>query len=226
MPTEVPLRVDIAGGWLDVPALAQPDRFIVNCTFMPGVSLQRWPYEYGGGLGGSAAKAILEGKDAIQQELLTAGWQDPAVILETGLCVWRSGPKPILDFKANPDWLAGKMLLMWTGKPHVTGDLLKLPRDYTALGDASRVARSGIAGKSITVLGAAIEKNYEVQLGEGMQELPRPHGVLACKYAGSGHGGYAFYLFRCQEDRAEFLESMDHTFKLTPIEPYMRVPWH
>ena len=54
----------------------------------------------GAGLGGSAAHALINGRDPVQSELdLGVGWQDPAVIRETGLCVWRSGPKPVLDFK-------------------------------------------------------------------------------------------------------------------------------
>jgi len=56
----------------------------------------------GAGLGGSAAHALLNGKDPVQSELdLGVGWQDPAVIRETGLCVWRSGSKPVLDFKVG-----------------------------------------------------------------------------------------------------------------------------
>jgi hypothetical protein len=56
----------------------------------------------GAGLGGSAAHALINGRDPVQSELdLGVGWQDPAVIRETGLCVWRSGPKPVLDFKVG-----------------------------------------------------------------------------------------------------------------------------
>lgn len=36
-PTDAPLRVDFAGGWLDVPRLARPDGFIVNCAITPTV---------------------------------------------------------------------------------------------------------------------------------------------------------------------------------------------
>ena len=105
-PSEVALRVDFGGGWLDVPKLAQNGAYIVNCTISPLVSLSDWRYKQGGGLGGSAAYAMLVGLNAIDSELnLGVGWQDPAVISETGLCVWRSGPKPQLHFKANPDFL-------------------------------------------------------------------------------------------------------------------------
>lgn len=58
------------------------------------------------------------------------GWQDPAAIKETGLCVWRSGPRPVLDFKSGGEFLRGRMALLWTGKPHVTPELAALPRDY------------------------------------------------------------------------------------------------
>ena len=43
-PQEAPLRVDFAGGWLDVPRFARPDGYIVNCTISPTVSLRAWPY--------------------------------------------------------------------------------------------------------------------------------------------------------------------------------------
>ena len=42
--------------------------------------------------------------------------QDPASILETGLCVWRSGQLPDLDFKTSGRFLDGLLALMWTGK--------------------------------------------------------------------------------------------------------------
>lgn len=44
-PTEAPLRVDFAGGWLDVPRFSRPGAFIVNCAISPLVSLREWPYE-------------------------------------------------------------------------------------------------------------------------------------------------------------------------------------
>ena len=85
---QAPMRVDLAGGWLDVPRLSRPDGYIVNCTISPMVSLYEWPYEKCSGLGGSAAYALLQGKDAISSELNNdVGWQDHVVIMETGLCV-------------------------------------------------------------------------------------------------------------------------------------------
>lgn len=48
---------------------------------------------------GSGARALLNGRDGVDSEIdLGVGWQDPAAIRETGLRVWRSGPKPVLDF--------------------------------------------------------------------------------------------------------------------------------
>ena len=82
-PTEAPLRVDFAGGWLDVPRFARPGEFIVNCAISPLVSLREWPFEKQAGLGGSGAWALLNGRDGVESELdLGVGWQDPAVRLE------------------------------------------------------------------------------------------------------------------------------------------------
>ena len=57
--SRVPLRVDFAGGWLDVPKFARPDGYIVNCSITPLVGLSDWdPYRIrsaGGGGGGAAA---------------------------------------------------------------------------------------------------------------------------------------------------------------------------
>ena len=44
-PLSVPLRVDFAGGWLDVPRHARQGAYIVNCAISPFVSLDHWPYE-------------------------------------------------------------------------------------------------------------------------------------------------------------------------------------
>ena len=120
-PTEAPLRVDFAGGWLDVPRFSRPGEFVVNCAISPLVSLREWPYEKQAGLGGSGAWALLNGRDGVESEIdLGVGWQDPAVIRETGLCVWRSGHQPVLDFKHNGDFLTGRMAIYWTGTPHDT----------------------------------------------------------------------------------------------------------
>ncbi len=101
-PNMVPVRVDFAGGWLDVPRFSRDGAYVINCAVTPMVSLREWCYEKCSGLGGSGAWAMLEGRDPVKSELeLGVGWQDPAVIYETGLCVWRSGAKPILDIRAQ-----------------------------------------------------------------------------------------------------------------------------
>jgi glycerol-3-phosphate cytidylyltransferase-like family protein len=218
--TQLPLRVDFAGGWLDVPKLARPDGYIVNCTISPLVSLDAWPYEQNSGLGGSAAYALLQAKSGVRSELdMGVGWQDPAVIAETGLCVWRSGERPVLDIKLNPDWLSGKMLILWTGKSHKTLDHVEQRRDYETLAKAGAMARDAAHRRDIAHLGKAVLANYQVQLGEGMHPLPEIAGAIAKKYLGGGHGGYALYLFEKPEHRDAALAAYKD---VSPIEPYIK----
>ena len=126
-PTESPLRVDFAGGWLDVPRHSREGAYVVNCAISPMVSLRDWNYEQKSGLGGSGAWALLNGEDGVEAELdLGVGWQDPAVIRESGLCVWRSGNLPVLEFKQNGEMLAGRMAIYWTGIEHDTPSNLSL----------------------------------------------------------------------------------------------------
>lgn len=219
-PTTCPLRVDFGGGWLDVPKLARPGTFIVNCAISPVVSLNNWPYHLGGGLGGSGAYALLSGKDSVQSELdLGVGWQDPAVIKETGLCVWRSGSKPQLDFKVWGDFLNGKMAVLWTGKPHVTYEKTDVTRDYDLVEKAGKMARQAVlpGQESVEALAEAVNVSYTMQLGEGMAELP-VHGELGKKYCGGGWGGYAVYIFGTTEQREAFLSSVADAVS---IEPYI-----
>ncbi len=211
-PAEVPVRVDLAGGWLDVPRFSRPDGFVVNCAVSPLVSLYNWPYETCAGIGGSGAHALLMAKDAVKSELANnVGWQDPVIIHETGLCVWRSGPRPVLDFKVNPSFLRNKLALFWTGKTHVTMELANLPRDYDLLTRGSHIGREAAREKNFDKLCEAVRITHEVQLKEGMQPLP-DMGEKARKYCGGGHGGYAVYLF---DDRP-------FNSQLVEIEPYMR----
>lgn len=218
---EMPLRVDFAGGWLDVPDFAVANGFIVNCTITPKVSLSNWPYEKGAGLGGSAAYALLQAKSGIRSEIYHGvGWQDPAIISETGICVWRSGQKPVLDIKVNPDWLVGKMLIVWTGVSHVTFDMTKIPRDYKIIKKAGLLAREAVYNRSITTLAQAIALSYRAQIKEGMKELPNIKNALAKKYLGGGHGGYALYLFKSKELRDKAHKS-DKNGKI--IEPYIEM---
>jgi hypothetical protein len=216
-PVEVPLRVDFAGGWLDVPKLARPGGYIVNCAIQPLVSATDWPYEIGSGLGGSAAKLILDGKDGVREELATGvGWQDPAVILQTGLCVWKSGPEPVLETRVNPEWLEGQMLLRWTGRSHNTPDYIDTPRDYDGIVRASRNAREAVRERRLDGLAEAVRLTYSFQVAEGMDPLPEITSAIAMKYLGGGHRGYALYLFRDRRAR-----DAAHGKNTKVIEPYV-----
>jgi len=219
-PSQVPLRVDFAGGWLDVPRFSCDGGFVVNCAISPMVSLANWPYQIGGGLGGSGAWAMLEGRDSVEAELdLGVGWQDPAVIAETGLCVWRSGSRPVLDFKCTGDFLSGCMAIMHTGQSHNTPSLAELPRDYMRIRQSGLIARSAVLENNIEALAAAINLYHSVQLDEGMQALPELAGSIASKYLGGGHGGYALYLFA---DAAARQQALAANSQLEIIEPYCR----
>ncbi|KAI8475188.1 MAG: cytidyltransferase-related domain-containing protein [Monoraphidium minutum] len=222
-PSLVPLRVDFAGGWLDVPKHAVPGASIVNCAVSPLVSLGAWPYHIGGGLGGSAAHALLSGRDAVESELAAGvGWQDPAVIRETGLCVWASGPRPELEFKTGGGFLRGRMALMWTGAPHVTATKTDLTRDYGKIAAAGAAARAAAlpGGGGVEGIAAAVGLSYEAQRGEGMAELPG-HGALARKYCGGGWGGYALYIFSGEAQRAEFLATVAETHAIEPYQGHV-----
>ncbi len=221
-PTEVPLRVDFAGGWLDVPAHARPGDYVVNCAVTPMVSLRDWPYEKRSGMGGSGAWAILEGRNPVEAELgLGVGWQDPAVIRETGCCVWRSGPLPVLDMKSTGDFLDGRMAIIYTGVDHDTPSNVNRERDYERIAQSALIARTGVLESSVHALAAGINLYYSVQLDEGMKPLAPIEGSIARKYLGGGHGGYALYLFSDPTARETALKS---TPGLRPVEPYCRKP--
>jgi cytidyltransferase-like protein len=224
-PEQAPLRVDFGGGWLDVPKFARPGAYVVNCAISPLVSLRDWPYERNAGLGGSGAWALLNGHDGVDAELdLGVGWQDPAIITEGGLCVWKSGPRPELEIKHSGDFLRGRMALRWTGKQHSTPGVVNQRRDYDGIARAGALAREGVWQQSLAGIAAGVRASYAVQRGEGMEPLPgegedaalsacRP---LAWKYCGGGFGGYAVYLFAepAQRDAACKLPGF------RPIEPY------
>jgi cytidyltransferase-like protein len=216
-PMKAPVRVDFAGGWLDVPKHSRPDGYVVNCAVSPLVSLRDWPYERCAGMGGSGAYAMLQGSDGVAAELdLGVGWQDPAVIFETGLCIWRSGRRPALEFKRDGEMLAGRMAIYWTGQAHDTPGLTDTERDYDRIFTASKIAREAVLTNDRTKLAAAVQQSYQVQLAEGMQALPEVQDSLACKYCGGGWGGYAVYLFEHPEARDTFLAEPD----ASAIEPY------
>lgn len=216
----MPLRVDFAGGWLDVPENAIPGEYIVNCSISPTVSLKEWLYRKGGGLGGSGGWSVLNGWDPVHSELgLGVGWQDPAVIAETGACVWLSGERPVLDFKNTGDFLVGRMAVYDTRIKHNTPGLAGLKRNFSKIAKAARVARLGVMQKDINVLAVGVQLSYQLQLDEGMAPLPRLGDSIAQKYCGGGHGGYALYLFESQEARESALVSCDDLY---PVEPYCR----
>ena len=222
-PQTCPLRVDFAGGWLDVPRFSREEGgYIVNCAITPLVSLSSWPYELKGGLGGSGAYAVLQGggkESAVDKELeLGVGWQDPAVVEETGLCVWRSGERPRLDLKVDPAALLfGKMGILWTGADHDTPSTAQTPKDLDSIASAGAAARAAVLTSDFRRLCKAVDMSYGVQLGEGMEELPDIEGSKAKKYCGGGFGGYALYLFDSREKRDQVTLPGFKT-----VEPYMR----
>jgi cytidyltransferase-like protein len=218
-PQEAPLRVDFAGGWLDVPRFARPGGYIVNCAISPTVSLRAWPYERNAGLGGSGAWALLNGKDGVDSELdLGVGWQDPAVIAESGLCVWRSGRRPDLELKTDGAFLRGRLAVYWTGQSHSTPGVANQARDYDAIARAGQTARDAVWRQDLNQLADAVRQSHAVQCAEGMEPLPADlPGVLAYKYCGGGFGGYAFFLFA--ESTARDAACQRPGFR--PIEPYV-----
>lgn len=218
-PLQAPLRVDFAGGWLDVPRFARPGAYIVNCAIAPTVSLREWPYERNSGLGGSGAWALLNGKDGIASEMdLGVGWQDPAIIFETGLCVWRSGQRPELEIKTGGSLLRGRLALYWSGQPHSTPEVADQPRDYDAIARAGQRARNAVWRQSVPMLADAVRQSFAVQTAEGMAPLPGDlSGALAWKYCGGGFGGYAVYLFA--DAAARDAACVRPGFR--PIEPYV-----
>lgn len=221
-PEKAPLRVDFGGGWLDVPRYARTGAYIVNCAVSPLVSLNRWCYEKKSGLGGSGAWALLNGIDGIESELeLGVGWQDPAVIRETGLCVWRSGKKPILEFKHNGDFLLGHMALHYTNTSHDTPSNADNERDYDQIEAAGLLAKEGVQKADLKKLASAVNLSYKLQIKEGMPALPAASECLGCKYSGGGWGGYALYLFKRKESRDNFVDSSASN---RAIEPFIRIP--
>jgi hypothetical protein len=164
---------------------------------------------------------LINGKNGFDSEIeLGVGWQDPAVIGETGLCVWRSGPKPELDFKQNGDFLTGRMAILWTGSQHDTPSFADLPRDYDRIAQSGRIAREGVLTKDIHQIAAGVNLYHQTQLDEGMQTLPEIAGSIAHKYCGGGYGGYGLYLF---EDAALRDAAVSSIEPLRSVEPFCRV---
>jgi cytidyltransferase-like protein len=217
-PQEAPLRVDFAGGWLDVPRFARPGGFVVNCAIAPTVSLRSWPYERNAGLGGSGAWALLNGRDGVSSELdLGVGWQDPAVISESGLCVWRSGERPSLELKVDGSLVRGRLALYWTGVQHSTPDLAVRDRDYDLIERAGRMARDAVWQQDFARLAEAVKLSWEMQTAEGMEPLPCDvDGAVSWKYCGGGFGGYAVFLFADVASRDRACQAPG----FRPVEPY------
>ncbi len=219
-PQEAPLRIDFAGGWLDVPRFARKGGFIVNCAISPLVSLKKWEYEKRSGVGGSGAWALLNGEDGISSELdLGVGWQDPAVIQETGLCVWESGKRPVLHFKRSGDMLKGLLALYFTDIEHDTPGIAERNRDYDLIYRAGQVAASAVLHSNLNKLAEAVKMSYRAQTEEGMEPLIDAEKCLARKYCGGGWGGYALYIFDSQKDRDSFVARYTQA---KVIEPYTR----
>lgn len=214
-PAVVPMRVDFAGGWLDVPALAREDGYVVNCAITPGFGDHDW--QRGGGVGGSAAEAIAHGRDALAEELGRAGWQDPAVITETGCCVWHSGAMPVLAYKTPGRWLQGCMAVEWTGSGHDTEAVLTRDRPYDEIATVSRLAAHAVLAASVPALIDAVNLVYNLQQREGMQPLESIPGA-ACKYLGAGWGGYALRVYPSPADRDMDIRTRGDV--VIPIEPY------
>ena len=220
-PKDAPLRVDFAGGWLDVPRHARQGAFIVNCAIQPKVSLRDWCYERNAGLGGSGAWALLNGHTGVDEEInLGVGWQDPAAISETGLCVWRSGKKPSLEFKSDGAMLRGHMALWWSGNSHDTPSMVDQKRDFDAIERGSRIAREAVLASNLKQLGMAIEASLAAQLHEGMDPLPQAKECLGRKYCGGGFGGYAVYLFATPEARTSFVSGNPDARAIEPFSSW------
>ena len=219
-PKEAPLRVDFAGGWLDVPRFSRNGGFIVNCAISPLVSLNSWDYEKRSGLGGSGAWAILNAEDGVLSELnLGVGWQDPAIIHETGLCVWQSGQRPVLHLKRNGSMLKGLMAINYTNQEHDTPDIAERDRNYDAIYQAGQVAAEAVLYEDVDKLADAVQMSYQLQTDEGMEPLIESEKCLACKYCGGGWGGYALYIFSRPKERDHFVT--EHPCARA-IEPYIK----
>jgi hypothetical protein len=164
--------------------------------------------------------AILNGQDVRASETRSgAGWQDEAVIQETGMCSWGAGNWPDLYHQDSGEWLNGLMLIKWTGHPHSTADLVNHFHDLQAIRTAGNIAYTAHLERSVEMLAEAINQSYKAQLHEGMEPLPpRIPYPLARKYLGSGHGGYALYLFESKHERDAW-ECLQGSATI-PIEPW------
>jgi hypothetical protein len=163
---------------------------------------------------------MLNGKNGVEAELdLGVGWQDPAIIAETGLCVWQSGPRPLLEIKTSGSLLAGRIALLWTGREHDTPGVADQARDYEAIETAGRMARDAVWANDFAGLAASVRASYGVQRKEAMRALPEIGAAAAWKYCGGGFGGYALYLFDRPADRDAWVQAEPNA---RAVEPYLR----
>lgn len=184
------------------------------------VSLRKWDYEQRSGLGGSGAWALLNGQNGVQSEIaLGVGWQDPAIIRETGICVWRSGQRPDLSIKRDGSMLKGRMAVYYTGSQHDTPGMSEDERDYDMIVESSKIAAEGVEHQDIHKLAAGMRLYHEMQLKEGMAPLAVVEGMLEHKYCGGGFGGYALYLFDDPAKRDDFVSK---TNDARAVEPYLK----
>lgn len=98
--------------------------------------------------------------------------QDPAIIMETGLCSWRSGRTPKLALRQRTRMLKGRMALFWTGATHDTPSLVAASRDYDAIEAAGRQCHDALVAADYAALCAGTLQSYAVQRAEGMFSLP------------------------------------------------------
>ena len=146
------------------------------------------------------------------------GWQDPAVIVETGLCVWRSDSRPLLDVRIHPSWLGleATMALLWTGRRKNHAAIGRQSRDLDLIQNAGRIAREAVLRHNRPLLYDAVDLSYHAQRAEGMISLPN-YGEQAKKYCGAGFGGMAIYCFHGEDSRNRFLATVEGT---QAVEPY------
>ena len=171
-------------------------------------------------LGGSGAWAILNGNDGVLSELnLGVGWQDPAIIQETGLCIWKSGQHPVLHLKRNENMLRGLMAINYTQQEHDTPDIAERKRNYDLIFQAGKIAARAVLDEDVNKLAQAVQMSYQAQINEGMEPLIEAEKCLACKYCGGGWGGYALYIFSNPEQRDKFVIERPLA---KAIEPYIR----
>lgn len=194
MTRRLPIRINFAGSWLDSPAHAVDGAFVVNCTVHPA--------------------ALDDGSAVFNPKVCKVGWQETALLAETGLCVWRSGDRPVLESKHNPDWLCGLLALQRLLPQLKAEELVHMPRNYAERAEASRIAAKAASERNVTKLAEAVNMEHNAELEEGFSPVPSALNALAYKYAGTS--GYAVYLFSDRISRDRFCST-----GAVPVEPYI-----